>query len=66
MSNGSDLPDAATPVDFAMPVDLGGQPDMAMPLPAVLTGISVKPGQATNGGGITVYVTWTDNTSVLQ
>ena len=63
----TDLPDAATPtVDMAMPVDLGGVPDMAMPLPAVLTGVSVKPGQAKNNDLITVYVTWTDNVNILR
>ena len=67
-SSSFELPDAATPgVDMAGPVDLGGAPDMATPLPAVLFSVNVTPSKIDKiGEPVNIYVSWTDNTANLQ
>ena len=62
-SNTVVVPDAGVP----LPLDLGAQPDMAMPLPAVLNAITVMPSSVTMPGmPVTVTVSWTDNLQILK
>ncbi len=62
------VPSFVTPPDAAVPsVDFGVAPDMAMQLPAVLTGIAVSPSSITMAGmELNVAVSWTDNAQILK